>query len=530
VTPSEVADVVLDQGLALLGARAGSVSLLVGGDRLERLQARGIPDEVLRAYDSLPLTSAVPAAEAVRTGRAVWLESQEAWAERYPHLTEVARRAGAGALAAMALLARGRPIGALSLAFQAPRRFAPADRSFAIALADACAIALERALLFESERRLRARAEETASLLQDFDQFRLLVDQVKDYAIFMLDPSGNIRTWNGGAERIKGYSAQEIVGSHFSRFYPEEDVRAGKPERELAIAAAEGRYEEEGMRVRRDGSRFRASVVITALRDPDGKLRGFAKVTRDVTERRQAEEERVRLARFQEATKARDEFLSIASHELKTPITSMGLQSELLLRMGDPSGGGLLPSAQPRLRAIHRGTVRLARLVQVLLDVTNITAGRLALRPEPLDLSSVIRDALERWRDDLTRARCALDARLGESILGHWDRSRLEQIIDNLVANAVKFGAGSPIEVVAEAEGACAHLVVRDHGIGIAPDDQRRIFERFERAVPRKHYGGLGLGLWIVRNLVEAHGGEISVSSEPGSGSRFEVTLPLLSA
>jgi signal transduction histidine kinase len=166
----------------------------------------------------------------------------------------------------------------------------------------------------------------------------------------------------------------------------------------------------------------------------------------------------------------------------------------------------------------------------VLLDVTHITAGRLALRPEPLDLSSVVRDALDRWRDDLSRAHCALEVRLVESILGQWDRVRLEQIIDNLVANAVKFGAGSPIEVVAEAEGACAHLVVRDHGIGIAPDDQRRIFERFERAVPRKHYGGLGLGLWIVRNLVEAHGGEISVSSEPGRGSRFEVTLPLLSA
>jgi PAS domain S-box-containing protein len=273
VTPSDVAEVVLDRGIALLGARAGSVSLLVDGDggRLRRLQSRGIPDEILRAYDSLPVTAAGPAAEAARTGQAVWLESHESLQERYPHLAEVARGAGTAALAAIALVVRGRPIGALSLVFQAPRRFARSDRTFAITLADACAVALERAQLFESERQLRARAEETASLLQDFDQFRLLVDQVKDYAIFMLDPSGNVRSWNRGAERIKGYSADEILGTHFSRFYPEEDVRAGKPERELAVAAAEGRYEEEGMRVRKDGSTFWASVVITALRDPAGR-------------------------------------------------------------------------------------------------------------------------------------------------------------------------------------------------------------------------------------------------------------------
>ena len=529
MTPSDVAEVVLDRGIALLGARAGSVSLLVDGDggRLHRLQSRGIPDEILRAYDSLPVTAAGPAAEAARTGRAVWLESHQALQERYPHLAELARGAGTAALAAIALVVRGRPIGALSLVFQAPRRFARSDRTFAIALADACAVALERAQLFESERQLRARAEETASLLQDFNQFRLLVDQVKDYAIFMLDPSGNVRSWNRGAERIKGYSADEILGTHFSRFYPEEDVRAGKPERELAVAAAEGRYEEEGMRVRKDGSTFWASVVITALRDPGGTLRGFAKVTRDITDRRRAEEERVRLARSQEATRARDEFLSIASHEFKTPITSLGLQAEVLLRMGVPSGEALLSSAQPRLRTIHRQTVRLARLVQALLDVTHITAGRIALRPEPLDLASVVRSALDRWRDDLSRAHCPLELRLGESIQGRWDRVRIEQIIDNLVANALKFGAGKPVEVAVEADAASAHLVVRDHGIGIAPDDQRRIFERFERAVPTKHYGGFGLGLWIVRNIVEAHGGEISVSSEPGRGSRFEVTLPL---
>jgi len=402
-----------------------------------------------------------------------------------------------------------------------------AGTSSDVALAHACALALERARRLETGRQGRKRAAETAALERDFDPFRLLVDQVRDYAIFMLDREGYVRTWNRGAERIKGYRAEEIVGSHFSRFYLEEDVRAGKPARELELAAAEGRYEEEGERVRKDGTTFFANVVITALRDPGGGLRGFAKVTRDVTERRRADEERVRLARANEATRARDEFLAIASHELRTPITSLGLHAEMLLRGRPPATSAALERMRPRLRTIHRQTERLGLLVQGLVDVAQITGGRLTLEPEPLDLAAVVRETAERWRDDLSRACCTLELRLGDGIPGRWDRRRLEQIVDNLIANAVKFGAGKPVEVVAEVAGPRARLVVQDQGIGIAPDDQRRIFERFERAVSARYYGGFGLGLWIVRNMVEAHGGEVRVSSEPGKGSRFEVTLPM---
>jgi PAS domain S-box-containing protein len=359
------------------------------------------------------------------------------------------------------------------------------------------------------------------------DAFRLLVEEVRDYAIFMLDPRGLVRTWNRGAERIKGYRAEEIVGSHFSRFYTEEDVRAGKPERELALAAAEGRCEDEGLRVRKDGSMFWASVVITALHAPDGTLRGFAKVTRDVTERVRSEQERLRLATAEEGTRARDELIAIASHELKTPIMTLGLNAELLLR-ATQGPDVLLPSTRPRLRTILRQSKRLGRLVQALLDVTQITAGRLALHRETVDLAVVVREAMDRWREALRRSECALDLRVAEGVQGYWDRRRLEQVIDNLVANAVKFGAGQPVvvEVSGEPGGERVHLAVRDHGIGISPEDQRRIFERFERAVPTRHYGGFGLGLWVVRNIVQAHGGDVRVSSEPGKGSRFEVTLP----
>jgi PAS domain S-box-containing protein len=233
VTPSDVARVVLDEAIAMLGAQFGTVSLIGEGGRLERLDARGSSEELLRASETLS-PAALPAAEAARTGRAVWLASPGELRARDPALEALAARAGMGALAAIALVVRGRPIGVLSLAFQAPRRFGKGDRTFAAALADACALALERARLFESERRLRTSAEVTASLLQDFDQFRLLVDQVKDYAIFMLDPSGNVRTWNRGAERIKGYRADEIVGTHFSRFYRPEDSALGQPALALA--------------------------------------------------------------------------------------------------------------------------------------------------------------------------------------------------------------------------------------------------------------------------------------------------------
>jgi len=519
VTPPQVAEVILDRGLALLRAEAGAVSLLGAEGRLERIDVRGFDAELLQAHDRATADAASPAADAARSGNAIWLESPHAIAERYPHLAEFAHRSGIGALAALALLVPGRRVGAITLAFGRARRFGAADRWVAIALADACALALERAALYEAERVARERAEETARLVEDFAPFRILVDQVHEYAIFMLDPQGIVRTWNRGAERIKGYRAEEIVGSHFSRFYTEADVRAGKPERELARAAAEGMVEDEGLRVRKDGSTFTADVIVTALRDPSGELRGFAKVTRDVTERQRAERERTRLAQAEEATRARDQFLGIASHELRTPITALGLQAQSLLRIAERAPERPLAEVVPRVRTLHRQTARLAHLVQALLDVTQVSAGKLALRREPLDLVDVVRDAMGRWREALARAGCPLELRVDRSVPGEWDRLRVEQVIDNLLENAVKFGAGKPVEIVVDASNGSAHLAVADHGIGISPDDQRRIFERFERAVPETHYGGFGLGLWIVRNIVEAHGGDIRVS-------RFHVTLP----
>lgn len=358
---------------------------------------------------------------------------------------------------------------------------------------------------------------------------RAIVESVRDYAIFALDATGHVVTWSLGAEAIKGWRAEEIIGRHFSVFYSHEDVAAGKPDAELRAAAELGRFEDEGWRVRRDGSRFWANVIITALRTPDGRLRGFAKVTRDFTERRAAEETARRLvaetaARHaaQEAVAARDEFLAVAGHELRTPLTALLFHADTLARVG----AALPPEASARLAKVARSARRIARLVDELLDVTRLSAGRLRLEREPMDLAELAREIVVRNSEPAALAGSLLRLEADRPVRGSWDPGRVEQIADALIANALKYGRGRPIEVLVDSDGGVARLAVRDHGIGIAPEDQARIFERFERAASARHYGGLGLGLWIVRQVVEAHGGRIAVASAPGEGSTFTVELP----
>ncbi len=367
----------------------------------------------------------------------------------------------------------------------------------------------------------------------DEEWLRLLVESVREHAIFMLDPDGLVASWSLGAERIKGWRAPEILGRHFSVFYTEGDVAAGKPRLALEVAAREGRFEEEGWRVRKDGTRFWANVVITALRTPDGLLRGFAEVTRDFSERRASEATALRLAAetaarhaAQEAVKVRDEFLSVAGHELKTPLTAVLFHAESLARSASH-----LPAREIASRAegIVRNAERLGRLVDELLDVSRIAAGRLALSREEVDLSALVREVVARSADDARRAGSRIDVHAPAPVVGRWDRGRMEQATDNLLANALKYGAGRPVDVRVERHDEWARLVVRDRGIGIAPADQARIFERFERAVSSRHFGGLGLGLWITREVVEAHAGRIRVESTPGQGAEFTVELPLAS-
>jgi PAS domain S-box-containing protein len=355
--------------------------------------------------------------------------------------------------------------------------------------------------------------------------FRLLVESVRDYAIYVLDPSGYVATWNRGAERLKGYRAEEIIGQHFSVFYPLEDKQAGKAERELEAALRDGRAEDEAWRVRKDGSRFWANVVVTPLYDPDGTLRGFAKVTRDLTERRRAEDDRVRLAKTEEALRLRDEFLSIASHELRTPLNALSLYLQGTKRLNERDNREALGDS---LEKAIRQVARLTELVDGLLDASRITEGRLQLNRKPLDLADLVADAVENVRGVAEVAGSTIRVSPNaKPIAGSFDQLRMEQLLTNLLHNAIKYGRGRPIDVGISVNGVEASVTIADEGIGIAERDQERIFSRFERAASVRHYGGLGLGLYICKSIVEAHGGSISVESNVGEGSKFEVRLPI---
>ncbi|HEY1127174.1 MAG TPA: HAMP domain-containing sensor histidine kinase, partial [Actinomycetota bacterium] len=308
-----------------------------------------------------------------------------------------------------------------------------------------------------------------------------------------------------------------------SRFYTPEDMAAGLPQRLLEAAARDGRVENEGWRVRRDGSRFWADVVITALRDAEGRLQGYAKVTRDLTERKRAEEYRLRLIQAQEAIRLRDEFLSIASHELRTPLTSLQLQLQSIRQR---LGATEVPLAQ-RLERATRSTERLAGLIDALLDVSRISSGTLSLNLQAIDLSEVARDVTEGLLQEASTAGCSVRLDAPVPVPGTWDQLRIEQVLINLLSNAFRHAPGQPLDVRVWQENGEARLTVEDRGPGIRPEDLERIFGRFERAAPARNYGGLGLGLYVSREIAQAHGGSIEAKNREGGGASFLLRLPL---
>ena len=672
---------------------------------------------------------------------------------------------------------------------------------------------VERATSAIAQARLRSELEaRQAALRESEERFRLLVESVPDYAIYMLSADGRVASWNMGAERLKGYTGDEILGEPYSRFFPPEAIAAGVPTRILQQAAAEGRVHEEGQRLRKDGTRFWADIVVTALRDPDGNLRGFSKLTRDITARKALEAEHDRaldaiehgdafflldsefrfqlvnqaqerltrtrredtlgrrfwdvfpaaadpegkfwqeyhrvlrdrvsvrfeayyaplnlwtdvsaypsrdggiavffrditarrrveairnffleagtllsesldvatplqhLARLvvryladycivdlvdeegqlrrvqavarddakqelmrqtlpysprngsgspvqqafergeitvvpeigpewldasardethravldalgprsavlvpleargrklgiinivwaqpgralpedvevaravaerasvaidnvrlyqhaQEAIRARDQLWGVARHELRTPLSSLGLQLQLAERLAQqqPGGEDAISRVLPKIQAARRQVERLSNLISELLDTTRAQAGRLELKCEEVDLPALVRELAERHRQEAAHAGSTLHVSAPARLTGYWDRSRLEQVVVNLLTNAIKYGEGKSIHVsVKQLDTAAACLEVRDEGMGIEPESLERIFQPFERTREARKRGGLGLGLFIVRQLVEAHGGTIQVDSRPGRGSTFTVELPLV--
>jgi PAS domain S-box-containing protein len=403
--------------------------------------------------------------------------------------------------------------------------FAGVDNQvFASICAEHSQVVFPRAL---DDRRSHLRAiSEVERRRKEAESFRLLIESVKDYAIYMLDPHGVVSSWNPGAERIKGYTAQEIVGCHFSRFYPSSEILAGKCEMELERAAIDGRFEDEGYRVRKDGTRFWANVVITALRDSSGALLGYAKVTRDLTERRRAEDARVALAQAEYANRMKDDFLATVSHELRTPLSSIVGWSSLL------AGRTTDPYLARGIETIRRNAETQARIIEDVLDVARIASGKLGIDRRRLDFAAVVRTVVEETRPMAEAKGLSLffqDAGLDAPMLG--DATRLQQVIWNLLSNAMKFTPkGGKVEVSLQMTQESATLRVADTGAGIDSEFLPHVFERFRQGdgSASRRAGGLGLGLAIVRHLVDLHAGSVDVASPgKGRGSTFTLTLPL---
>ncbi|MEO8565125.1 MAG: MASE1 domain-containing protein, partial [Betaproteobacteria bacterium] len=366
-----------------------------------------------------------------------------------------------------------------------------------------------------------ARIKLEDELRRSEEKFRLLVGGIRDYAVFMLDTEGRIASWNAGAENIKGYKAEEIIGEHFSRFYPQEAIDANFPQMELEVAARVGRFEDEGWRLRKDGTSFWANVIITALFDSSGRLRGYAKVTRDMTERR-------RVVALEQSERKMNEFLAMLGHELRNPLAPIRNALDL---MSVPSNGD---STHEWARSvIDRQLTQLTRLVDDLLDIGRISSGKIALHQEPIHVNAAVQRAIEASRPLADASRHTLDVRFSaETLSVDGDLTRLSQAVLNLLTNAIKYTPpGGKIEVDVRREGALAVVRVKDSGIGMSPELMPRVFDLFvqgERSLDRSE-GGLGIGLTLVKRLVSLHGGTVSVHSDgPGRGSEFAISLPAL--
>lgn len=555
---AEVARVLLEDGFASLGIDGGAVHLRsADGGFFEMHDSWNVGAESVVAWRSIPVRPGLPVGDIVQTLEPVWSESTEEFLERYP----VARGYPFDRFESrgvVPLVVDGRCVGVVSVLARERAAFGRELRQAVVALTRQGALAFERARLARAETaaieeagRVRNRldfvAAASAELVETIDYEQTLtrvawlaVPRIADWCAVYLMHEGQLRAVEV-AHRDPARLA--VARSVITRFPVPTDgpLGPGRVVRTGETEFVEGVPDEGGVTGGFSAhSRITAPLVARgqvlgaiSLANADGGRRFIqddVEAVEQIAGRAALAIDNARLLReAREAVRVRDNLLSIASHELKTPITSIRLGLDVLRRMlvrnrSDPAR--LVEMFEPRLENAHDQVKWLCELVDELLDVTRLHAGHLDLRTERADLLTLARDSIERCESLLTEAGCVVRFE-AESVWGTWDAARIEQVLVNLLTNAAKYGAGKPVHIKVTGADGRAVLQVRDAGIGLAADELGRVFGAFERTDAARNYGGLGLGLYISRQIVEAHGGAIHVQSDgPGRGSTFTVELP----
>jgi PAS domain S-box-containing protein len=371
---------------------------------------------------------------------------------------------------------------------------------------------LQQRLLHEREREAAERRSQ--------ERYRRLLDAMPQ-CIWAADGDGKVNYWNRPGLAYCGLTAAAVQEEAFWDCLHPDDRTDARAHWEAGLRS--GASFERQVRLKRasDGSYRWHLARALPERDGDGAIVGWIATATDIDDQKRAEDA------LRKAIILRDDFLSVASHELRTPLTSLKLEVANLSRIARKDGVGAgAPRLIAKVEKIDSQAARLHRLIDELLDVSRIAAGRLELHVEPVDLAQIVNEVGHRFSDEAARAGSTLNIHAPDAVVGRWDKSRLDQVVTNLVSNAIKYGDCKPIDVILEAGDDRALVTIRDRGLGIAPTDHERIFGRFERAASTRHYGGIGLGLWIVKQIIDALGGTVTVESTPGTGSTFTVELP----
>ncbi len=558
LTIEDVAAIVVDEGTNAMGAATGAMWLVdEPTNSLRLLRSVNYPAAALATVQRIPITPAIPVSDAVVRGEPVWLSSRADYAARYPESAARTRELqdSGYSVAALPIRIDDQTRGVLVLTFFAERGFDLDERKFLGFLAMHCAQGFERARLHAIAVRAQERSQflaKASALLGSSLDYEETLRNVASLAV------PGIGDWCG-VELVDEHGAtKQVAVAHVDpakvelahelrRRYPPSpgpglasvlatgtSMLVPEVTDEMLVARAR---DEDHLRIMRELGL--CSGMIVAIKDGATVLGAISFVS--ATPERAYTDDDVLMAEqlgeragaaianaklytaARDAIRVRDEFMLVAGHELRTPLAALGLLHESLEKVRD---GTPLEKIRERGGKLRAQSLRLGRLVEDLLDVSRMSAGRLTLEPEHFDLGVLVGDVGERMREELERSQSPLTTHL-ESVEGRWDRARIEQVVTNLLGNAAKYGRGSPIQARVRRDGDRAILTVVDQGIGIAVEDQPRIFKRFERAAPSRKYSGLGLGLWITSELVHAHGGDIAVESEPGKGATFTVRLPI---